>query len=97
MPTKDAPKPALVEYLLRLVWDETEYAKLVKSEKSAVSSMKAAGLSAAQRTAVTEAVAGKPAKLKAAVAEECHESYGAGAKLWNCVDFIFGHHPPLRK
>ena len=88
-------RPVLVEYLLKLVWDEPEYAALTSGGERAIRAMKDAGLSPRQRTAVLEAVKGNAAALKVAVHEECDRPYGPGDKLWNvAADFIFGHGTP---
>ena len=93
MPAKKPNRPALVEYLLKLVWDEAEFAKLQKGGASAVASMTGARLTPKQRTAVLAAMKGDSAKLKVAVAKECAQTYTHGNKLWNSVPFIFGHPP----
>jgi hypothetical protein len=99
---KKLRRPVLVEYLLRLVWDEREYTTLVKGGAAFVAAAKAAGLTPKQRTAVLQAYKGDGAQLRAAVAAECAASYGPGELLWNSmrergvVDdvIIFFTHPP---
>jgi hypothetical protein len=93
MPPRKPLRPVLVEYLLRLVWDEREYARLLKDRATAIERMKKAGLTPKQRTAVFAALRGDSALLKFAVLEECDRFRGAGELLWNAAAFIFGTHP----
>jgi hypothetical protein len=93
MPPRKSPRPVLVEYLLRLVWNHKEYKRLVRDRASAVESLEKAGLSAKQRAAVLAAMKGDRRKLEVAVAEECREFTGEGDYLWNATNFIFGSKP----